>query len=123
MGSRSKILVVDDSATTLEHIRGMLEEADYEVVTADSPLTANPHIYVDEPPSLILMDVMMPFMSGDTKVGFLREREKSRDIPVVLMSTKPLKELRKIASDCGADGYITKPFRSRDLLNALELHL
>jgi DNA-binding response OmpR family regulator len=101
----------------------MLEEAGYEVVTAESPLTANPHIYVDQPPNLILMDVMMPFMSGDTKIGFLREREKSRDIPVVLMSTKPVEELRKIASECGADGYIAKPFQRQDLIAALEHHL
>ena len=122
-GTRKKVLVVDDSRLVLEMVKDMLETADYEVVTVESPLAANAHIYTDTPPHLILLDVMMPFMTGDRKVTFLKEREASRDIPVVLMSSRPGRELCRIASSCGADGYISKPFEREELIEALERHI
>lgn len=120
---RKKVLVVDDNRLFLKTVRDMLEKVDYEVVTAESSLEANPHIYESRPPHLILIDVVMPFMSGDQKVTFLKEREASHDIPVLLMSSRPGRELRKIASSCGADGYIAKPFEPEELIDAVERHL
>jgi DNA-binding response OmpR family regulator len=120
---RKRVLVIDDNRIILEMVRDILEKAGYEVVTAESSLAANPHIYEGRPPHLILIDVMMPFGRGDDKVAFLKERETSRDIPVVLMSSRPGRELSKIASTCGADGYISKPFECEELLAAVEHHL
>ncbi len=115
---RKRILVVEDSARELAEIKDMLEEGGYEVLTAGNSLEANAHIYDKQsPPHLILLDVMLPLLSGDRKVGFLKERETSRDIPVILMSVKAKDELREITRTSGADGYLAKPF-TREILYA-----
>jgi CheY-like chemotaxis protein len=66
---------------------------------------------------------MMPLLSGDRKVRLLKEREASRDIPVVLMSTKPREELTEIARAAGADGVIPKPFTEQSLLRQVRVFL
>ena len=119
-----RILVVEDSKRELAEIKDMLEEGGCEVLAAENSLEANAHIYDREsPPHLILLDVMLPLLSGDRKVGFLKERESSRDIPVILMSVKPKSELRELARTSGADGYISKPFDRETLFSVLKNHL
>ncbi|ORJ54972.1 response regulator [Geothermobacter hydrogeniphilus] len=110
-----KILVVDDCRLTREITRDMLDEAGFEVVTAECALSANPLIEASPPPDLILMDVVLPDVSGDRKARRMKSREVSRTIPVVLISTKPRDELRRLARQSGADGFLQKPL-SRSLL-------
>jgi CheY-like chemotaxis protein len=121
--SDKRILVVDNDDVTLLTVKAMLEGEGYEVRAAASALEANQHIYGDETPDLILLDVMMPFLDGVKKTAFLKEREKSRDIPVLLMSSKPKRELEELAKSSGADGCITKPITPGALLAAITRHL
>jgi DNA-binding response OmpR family regulator len=63
---------------------------------------------------------MMPMLNGDRKVRLLKERESSRNIPILLMSTKPREELEILARASGADGYVLKPFNNRSLIQHVD---
>ncbi|MFA5515642.1 MAG: response regulator [Desulfuromonadales bacterium] len=111
-----RIIVIDDSHLLLAMAGDVLKEAGYDVITTDSGIEANQYIYSAQTPDLILIDVMMPLLNGDRKVRLLKEREKSRHIPVVLMSSKEEDELRELVRQSGANGYIRKPFNPQSFL-------
>ena len=118
--STKRVVVIDDSKLVLAVATDVLEGAGYEVFTADSGIEANRHIYSSRRPDLILIDVMMPMLNGDRKVRLLKERESSRNIPILLMSTKPREELEMLARTSGADGYVLKPFNDASLIQQVE---
>jgi CheY-like chemotaxis protein len=111
-----RIVVIDDSKLVLAMASDALQGAGFEVLTTDSGIEANQHIYASKGPDLIVIDVMMPLLNGDRKVKLLKERESSRHIPILLMSSKPADELAAIARDSGADGFIQKPFDDQALI-------
>lgn len=119
-GNRSahrRVLVIDDDPVTLAMASDFLDEAGFQVVTATCPVYSNHLIFNAQPPALILMDVMMPLMPGDKKVRLLKSRDKSSQIPILLMSSKEEAELQQLADNAGADGYLTKPFNADRLVN------
>ncbi len=118
MGNK-RIVVIDDCRLTLAMARDILEEAGFEVLTAESGIDANRFIYGQTPPDLILLDVEMPMLRGDRKVQLLRQAEASRSIPVLLMSHKPPQELASLAQAAGADSYVVKPLRPASLLEQI----
>ena len=117
------ILVIDDDPVVLAMAQDFLEEAGYRVSSATDAIYSNDVIYGIIPPDLILMDVMMPLMSGDKKVRALKRRDQSSAIPVLLISGKEEAELRRIASEVGADGYLTKPFNAAKLVSTVNAYL
>ena len=117
------ILVIDDDPLVLVMSQDFLEEAGYRVSTAKDAIYSNEIIYGSDPPDLILMDVMMPLMSGDKKVRALKRRDRSSGIPVLLISGKEEQELQRLAGEVGADGYLTKPFDARKLVDTVRHHL
>jgi DNA-binding response OmpR family regulator len=118
--ANKRVVVIDDSKLVLAVAADALESAGYEVITVDSGIEANRHIYSSRRPDLILIDVMMPMLNGDRKVRLLKERESSRNIPILLMSTKPREELEILARASGADGYVLKPFNNRSLIQHVD---
>jgi DNA-binding response OmpR family regulator len=121
--SRKRVVVIDDSRLVLAMAADTLEGAGFEVITTESGIEANQHIYAARRPDLILIDVMMPLLNGDRKVRLLKERESSRQIPVLLMSTKPAGEMESLMQTCGADGYVLKPFDDGTLLKQVRRFL
>jgi DNA-binding response OmpR family regulator len=117
------ILVIDDDPVVLAMAQDFLEEAGYRVSTAKDAIYSNDVIYGIDPPDLILMDVMMPLMSGDKKVRALKRRDRSSAIPVLLISGKEEKELQRLAGEVGADGYLTKPFNAAKLVDSVRHYL
>jgi CheY-like chemotaxis protein len=115
-----RVVVIDDSKLVLSIASDALKSAGYEVITTDSGIEANQYIYASRRPDLILIDVMMPLLNGDRKVRLLKERESSRHIPIVLMSTKPSAELEELARNSGADGFIQKPFDDTTLVQQVQ---
>lgn len=107
---RKRILVVDDSEIVLDMARQALEEGGFEVVTAASAMDANEYIFCENKPALIIMDVMLPMLDGDKKAKMLKENELTREIPILLLSSKPENELRWLVQESGADGFLRKPF-------------
>jgi CheY-like chemotaxis protein len=118
--TQKRIVVIDDSKLVLAIATEALEGAGFEVLATDSGIEANQFIYSSRRPDLILIDVMMPLLNGDRKVRLLKERESSRHIPVILMSTKARDELEQLTRESGADGYIQKPFDEASLVQQVD---
>jgi DNA-binding response OmpR family regulator len=114
-----RITIIDDDQLILDTAGEFLRNAGYQVDTSDCPIRSNSLIYTDPMPDLLIIDVMMPLMTGDTKLKKLKSREDSRNIPVLLISAKPEEELKELAAESGADGYLAKPLTERGLLQAV----
>ena len=121
--TKQRILIVDDSELVLVMARDALEEAGYEVFTATNGIEANSYIFSVNKPDLIILDVMLPMLDGNKKAKLLREKEFSREIPIVLLSSKSEDELRRLTVDAGADGFIRKPFTSAGLVERVREYL
>lgn len=118
-----KVLIVDDSATTREAVRLILEDEGFDVIAPDSVFGVTT-LVMSERPDLILMDVNMPALEGNRIVELLRSRRWGQDAVVLLHSSLPEAELQQLTEDCGADGYLKKtldpellPRQVRDWLN------
>lgn len=116
-----RVLVVDDSEIVLAMASEALVARGYEVSTALTASAADRVIFSDERPDIIIMDVMMPILNGDKKTRMLKDEVSTRDIPVLLLSSKPESELERLAAESGADGYIRKPFTFRELTESVEV--
>jgi len=110
-----RVLVTDDEAPLRELVRGVLEEEGYEVITAPDGQTCLFEV-VSRHPDLLVLDVMMPGMTGLEVLQVLRQRPRTKDLPVVMLTS--------LASDVdvlrgwltGADCYLTKPFDPAELV-------
>ncbi|RII25552.1 MAG: two-component system response regulator [Geobacter sp.] len=114
--AQKRILIVDDSELVLVMARDPLEAAGYEVVTASSGIEANSYIFAARKPDLIILDVMLPMLDGNKKAKLLREKDFSKEIPILLLSSKGEEELRYMVSESGANGFIRKPFTSEGIV-------
>jgi CheY-like chemotaxis protein len=110
---KPKIVVIDDSEIVLEVTRGALEGAGYDVVTHDRP-GGCVALILHEKPDLVLMDVQMPGLGGDTIVSVLAKAQPGGDTVVLLHSSLSGDVLRAKAAAAGAQGFIQK---SGDLFN------
>jgi len=113
--SASKVLVVDDNAQNLELLVAYLDSLDCKVATAADGLEALDEIARDCP-DLILLDVMMPRMSGYELCRKLKSDPKTREIPVIMVTA--LTELGDIERgvESGTDDFITKPVNRLELI-------
>lgn len=115
-GSGSQlILVVDDDARLREYLRVNLEMEGYEVVEAGSAEEGLAALD-EEPPDLILLDVMMPGVDGWQMLSRVRERHGLASIPVVMFSGKVDSEQAAAAEEAGAQAFIGKPFDPQQLI-------
>lgn len=110
-----KILIIDDSELVLAMAKDALEQAGYQVLTATNGIEANRFIFSKEKPDLIIMDIMMPMLDGNKKAKLLKENEVSRNIPILLLSSKGEAEMRALMAEAGANGYILKPFSAQQI--------
>jgi DNA-binding response OmpR family regulator len=109
-----RVLVIDDSGSMLDLMEDMLQRAGYEVMTASDALTAFARIETNTP-DLILLDVILPNMSGYEFIEAVRERHLA--IPIILLTVK--KHTPEEVEQLGVAGYLRKPFRQKDLLDML----
>lgn len=116
------ILVVDDILKNLQVIGNMLEEDGYEVSVANSGKDAIEMIFADKP-DLILLDVMMPEMSGFEVCQYLKTQEDFDAIPIIFLTAKT--ETKDIVKgfEIGGVDYVTKPFKKEELLARIATHL
>ena len=105
------ILVVDDKAGVRQLVREYLTEQGFRVVTADNGRDA---LFVarHEKPDLILLDIMMPEMSG---YDFIRVYGAEQETPIILLTARVEESDIVVGLELGADDYVTKPFRMREL--------
>jgi len=103
-----KILLVDDSRTALFMEQMILKKGLYELVTAKDGEEAVARALGDQP-DLILMDVVMPRMTGIDAVRAIRMNEKTRAIPIIMVTTRGEGEYVQKGFETGANDYMTKP--------------
>lgn len=105
----AKILVVDDEPDVLLLCRVNLEFEGYDVIEAHDGEEALRRV-VEESPSLVLLDVMMPGLDGWKVLEMLKTDDVTRDIPVIMLTAK-VREVDQIQGlSAGAAAYVTKPF-------------
>ena len=107
MSEKKRILLLDDSAITLEMEKAVLEERGYRVAVASNLLEFQSELDRFQP-EIILTDLMMPDISGKDIVRVLKQDFHTEKIPIILFSSKPDDELSEIAEQAGADGFLSK---------------
>ncbi len=116
------VLVVDDNQQNLELLQAYLEDVDCQAVPARDGLEAL-EIIAKDPPDLILLDVMMPKMSGFEVCKRIKNDPKTSDIPVIMVTA--LNEFGDIerAIDSGTDDFLSKPVNKLELLTRIKTML
>ncbi len=104
-----KVLVVDDDSNIIEMIKVNLEIEGFEVICADNG-KEGVEIAKRVKPDLILMDWMLPKMSGIDAVKLLKADTVSKNIPIFMLTARSQVNDIDLAFKAGADNYITKPF-------------
>ena len=105
-------MIVDDEKRLVSLVESYLTQEGYRVVSANNGVEALP-VASREKPDLIILDMMMPEMDG---YEFMREHHKVQDTPIILLTARVDDDERVIGLELGADDYITKPFRPRELV-------
>ena len=114
-GVKSKILVVDDEASIAKIVKKQLEVAGYEVMVA-----ADGQAGLDTAkswrPDLIVLDNMLPKMTGPEVAAALKKDEVMRATPILMLSAKAQRQDEEAALQSGADAYVVKPFQLDEFL-------
>jgi CheY-like chemotaxis protein len=119
--ARPRILLADDNADMRRHISRLLRRS-YEVMEV-SDGDAALELALASPPDLVLSDVMMPRLDGFGLLKALRADERTRQLPVILLSARAGEEASVEGLDAGADDYLIKPFSARELQARIRAHL
>ena len=115
MKNRPRILIVEDEPAIAELIAVNLQHGGFEAIIAQDSVTAQRELDTALPDA-ILLDWMLPGQSGLSLARFWRKQERTKSIPIVMLTARG-DETDKIAGlDSGADDYITKPFSTQEML-------
>jgi signal transduction histidine kinase len=116
------VLLVDDNPTNIDVLYEYLSNEGYEMLVAEDGLSALErvdHIL----PDLILLDIMMPNMNGYEVCAKLKEREDTREIPVIFITAMGATEDKVKGFRCGCVDYITKPFQNEEVMVRIRTHI
>lgn len=120
--NKAKILVVDDERMNLNILSDLLVD-DYKVVLAKNGTQALERAWVENPPDIILLDVMMPEMDGYTVLHKLKEDERTKNTPVIFITALDSIEDEATGLEKGAMDYIRKPFHPPIVKARIRNHL
>jgi two-component system, OmpR family, phosphate regulon response regulator PhoB len=109
------VLVVDDERDIVELVRHHLQQVGFRVLTA-----ADGRLALEaarrEAPDIIVLDVMLPALSGVEVARLIRQDEKTRRIPILMLTARGDEVDRVVGFEIGADDYVVKPFSPRELI-------
>src|ERR1700741_1280295 len=109
----TKILIVEDEPNMVSGLRDNFEFEGYEVITAPDGVAGLDRA-LRESPDLVVLDVMMPKMSGLDVCKQLRARRP--DLPIIMLTARGQEVDKVVGLELGADDYVTKPFSIRELM-------
>lgn len=109
------VLIVDDEAPIREMLVVALQMAGYECLEAQNAQTAH-GLIIDHQPDIVLLDWMMPEVSGIELARRLKREPMSADIPIIMLTARGEEDHKVQGLEAGADDYITKPFSPRELV-------
>jgi DNA-binding response OmpR family regulator len=112
---KERVLIVDDEPDLLELIEVTLKSAGYDVVSASNGKEGL-EMARQAPPSLIVLDVMLPEMGGLEVCKSLRRDVATAGIPILMLTARAAEIDRVLGLELGADDYVTKPFSTRELV-------
>lgn len=118
---KSKVLIVDDTPENLGVLFNLLNE-EYEVLAAEGGSVAL-EIIAQDKPDLILLDIMMPDISGYEVCTIIKEDPKTAEIPVIFISALTETKNKVEGFNLGGVDYITKPFQQAEVLSRVKTHL
>ncbi len=110
------ILIVDDETDLVNALEYSIQKEGYQTRTALTGNAALDAVEKDPRPDLVLLDLMLPDISGLEVCKRLKGKESTRDIPVIMVTAKTEEIDRVVGFEIGADDYLTKPFSTRELL-------
>ena len=116
--AEAKILIVDDEGAIREMISVALELGGFQWIDAENAQAAHSRI-VDERPDLVLLDWMLPGISGIELARRLKRDENTSELPIIMLTAKSEEDNKVQGLDAGADDYITKPFSTRELMSRI----
>lgn len=122
MSDKETILLVDDDASNLEVLYTLLSETGYRPLIAESGEGALDQAEI-EPPDLILLDIMMPGLSGIETCREFKRRESLADVPIIFITALTDMESKLGGFDAGGVDYITKPIQHEEVLARIRTHL
>src|SRR5687767_3110469 len=114
-----RILVVEDEGSLAETVRYNLEREGYGVSVASDGRRALERFRSDEP-SLVILDLMLPEISG---LDVCRAIRAESDVPIIMVTAKDSEADKVAGLELGADDYVTKPFSMRELVSRIRAHL
>ncbi|MFK7161398.1 response regulator [Marinospirillum sp. MEB164] len=119
MTSALKVLVVDDEPNILLSLEFLMQQAGFDVTTAEDGETALSHIS-QQTPDLILLDISLPGISGFEVLEKLRRQPAYQRLPIVMLTAHGREVEREKGLALGADDYITKPFSTQLLVEKVK---
>ncbi len=118
-----KIILTDDDMRNIFALSKILRERGMEVLKAENGKVALEILEKNPSVNLVLMDIMMPEMDGYEAMRLIRQQPKFRNLPVIALTAKAMKEDRQKCIDAGANDYITKPVDVERLLSLIRVWL
>lgn len=118
MSTRIEVLIVEDSPTQAEHLKYLLEEEGYAVITATNGRQALAAMRTRRP-TIIISDIMMPEMDGYALCEAIKSDGALKDIPVILVTDLNSPQDVVMGLQCRADNFITKPYDQQFLLTRI----
>lgn len=119
MSKKIRILLIDDHQTVFRLLEAIVRIKGYTLLYADSGQQGIVKAR-EEKPDLILLDVMMPDLDGFKVCQYLKDNAETRDIPVMFLTARGAEDDLDRGRRAGAEGFMTKPFQTIDVLNQIE---
>lgn len=116
---RRKVLIVDDDEHIAYLLEYMLQREGYATMLAADGRQAENIIESEPPPALVVLDVMLPYLSGIELISKIRSHHEWAQVPVLMLTAKSSEQDIVTALDAGANDYVVKPFQPNELLARL----
>ncbi len=119
MSEQKRILLIDDHQTVFHLLEAIVRIKEHTLIYAES---GQQGIVMarQEQPDMILLDIMMPDIDSFKVCQYLKENEDTKEIPIFFLTARGDEEDLAIGRKVGADGFMTKPFKTIDVLNQIE---
>lgn len=114
-----KILVIEDNASNMKFVTNLLEMNGYETLRSDN---AEQGIVIAKKdiPDLILMDILLPGLDGITATKLLKDDKRTKNVPIIAMTSLAMKDDEERIRAAGFDHYITKPLNYKEFLETIK---
>jgi DNA-binding response OmpR family regulator len=120
--NKKRILIIDDEEYIIKLLEIRLKEANYECLTCTTTQEGIKAAKTEKP-DLIIMDIMLPNITGLEATKILKDDPETKNTPIIILSAKSLEEDMASAKELGADGFISKPILLSKLLHKIKQFL